>query len=126
MRFKTSPRKTYPSDLTNDQWNILEPLLSPPATDGLGRPREVDLREVIKSIRWACSWPCSSPRQPSTTGLQLLAQVSPAEFPRRNSKDYERTIASSAAMIQVSQTHLMLRRLAPHEDRRFHYRARAA
>ena len=57
---------------------------------------------------------------------QLLAQVSPAEFPRRNSKDYERTIASSAAMIQVSQTHLMLRRLAPHEDRRFHYRARAA
>ena len=45
---------------------------------------------------------------------------------RRHSKDYERTVASSAAMIQVSQTHLMLRRLAPSHDRQFRYRARAA
>jgi putative transposase len=45
---------------------------------------------------------------------------------RRNSKDYERMIASSAAMIQVSQSHLMLRRLAPPDDRQFRYRARAA
>src|SRR3989304_1411803 len=60
LRFKTSPRKTYPSDLTNDQWNILEPLLSPPRTSDLGRPREVDLREVINAIlyinRSGCQW----------------------------------------------------------------------
>ena len=45
---------------------------------------------------------------------------------RRHSKDYERTIESSAAMIQVSNAHLMLRRLAPTDDRNFRYRARAA
>ena len=60
MQFKTSPREAYPSDLTDDQWNILEPLLSPPRTDGLGRPREVDLREVINAIlylnRTGCQW----------------------------------------------------------------------
>jgi len=32
---------------------------------------------------------------------------------RRNSKDYERRIESSAAMIQISNIHLMLRRLSP-------------
>ena len=32
---------------------------------------------------------------------------------RRNSKDYERTTAASEAMIQLSQIHLMLNRLAP-------------
>ena len=32
---------------------------------------------------------------------------------RRNSKDYERRVESSAAMIQISNIHLMLRRLSP-------------
>ena len=32
---------------------------------------------------------------------------------RRNSKDYERTTESAEAMVQVSQIHLMLRRLRP-------------
>jgi putative transposase len=45
---------------------------------------------------------------------------------RRHSKDYERRVESSAAMIQISQSHLMLRRLTPHEDQKFRYRARAA
>ena len=35
---------------------------------------------------------------------------------RRNSKDYERTTASSEAMIQVAHIHLMLRRLHPDPD----------
>ncbi len=42
------PRKPYPSDLTDAQWAILEPLI-PPAKPG-GRPREVDMREVINGI----------------------------------------------------------------------------
>jgi transposase len=44
---------------------------------------------------------------------------------RRNSKDYERTPASAAAMIQISHLHLMLRRLAPSAQREFHYAAAA-
>jgi putative transposase len=45
---------------------------------------------------------------------------------RRNSKDYERRIASSTAMIQISHRHLMLNRLAPCARPEFHYRKDAA
>jgi transposase len=45
---------------------------------------------------------------------------------RRNSKDYERSIASSTAMIQISHIHLMLNRLAPCDRPAFHYRKKAA
>jgi putative transposase len=44
---------------------------------------------------------------------------------RRNSKDYERRVESSEAMIQVSNVHLMLRRLSPTSRPAFHYRAAA-
>ena len=45
---------------------------------------------------------------------------------RRNSKDYERSVASSTAMIQMSHIHLMLNRLAPCSRPAFHYRKEAA
>ena len=45
---------------------------------------------------------------------------------RRNSKDYERSVASSTAMIQISHIHLMLNRLAPCGRPEFHYRKDAA
>lgn len=41
-------RRSYPSDLTDQQWAILEPLI-PPAKPG-GRPRTTDMREVINAI----------------------------------------------------------------------------
>jgi putative transposase len=41
-------RKSYRSDLTDAQWAIIEPLL-PPAKSG-GRPRAVDLREVVNTL----------------------------------------------------------------------------
>jgi putative transposase len=41
---------------------------------------------------------------------------------RRNSKDYEYTVESSTAMIQISHIHLMLNRLAPSGCPVFHYR----
>jgi putative transposase len=44
---------------------------------------------------------------------------------RRNSKDYERKVESSAAMIQLSNIHLMLRRLAPTPRPAFHYNTAA-
>ena len=40
---------------------------------------------------------------------------------RRHSKDYERRTESSAAMIQISNVHLMLRRLAPEKRPKFNY-----
>jgi putative transposase len=41
-------RKAYRSDLTDAQWAAIEPLL-PPAKSG-GRPREVELREVVNTL----------------------------------------------------------------------------
>jgi len=45
---------------------------------------------------------------------------------RRNSKDYERSIESSTAMIQISNIHLMLNRLSPCGRPTFHYHKDAA
>ena len=55
---QTTTRTAYPSDLSDEQWAILEPLV-PPAKRG-GRRREVDMREVINTIlylnRTGCQW----------------------------------------------------------------------
>ena len=45
---------------------------------------------------------------------------------RRNSKDYEYSVESSTAMIQISHIHLILNRLAPCSRPVFHYRKDAA
>jgi len=42
-------RKAYSTtDLTDDQWNILKPLIPPKV--GKGRNQEVDLREIVNAI----------------------------------------------------------------------------
>lgn len=51
-------RKAYPSDLSDEEWAVLEPLV-PPAKRG-GRPAEYSRREIINGIlyvlRSGCSW----------------------------------------------------------------------
>ena len=54
-------RKKYPSDLTDEQWTILAPLI-PPAKQSTrgGRPRTVNMREVLNTLfylnRSGCQW----------------------------------------------------------------------
>ena len=52
------PRIPYPSDLTDEQWAILGPLLPPPHSNC--RPRQADIREVFNGVlyllRTGCSW----------------------------------------------------------------------
>lgn len=51
-------RKPYPSDLTDAQWALIEPLI-PKAWPG-GRPRTADMREVVNALmyrtREGCTW----------------------------------------------------------------------
>ncbi len=60
-------RRSYPSDLGEQEWALLEPLI-PPAKPG-GRPRTTDMREVVNAILYL-----------DRTGGQWRAL--PHEFPR--------------------------------------------
>ena len=51
----------YPTDVTDEQWAIMEPLLPPQKTEGrTGRPREYAHREIVNGIfyvlRTGCTW----------------------------------------------------------------------
>ncbi len=51
-------RKSYPSDLSEREWRLLEPLLPPPKPGG--RPIKYARREVVNGIRYVlrtgCAW----------------------------------------------------------------------
>jgi putative transposase len=53
-------RKSYPSDLTDEQGAIVAPLIPAPRSDRGGRPRELDMREVLNTLlylnRSGCQW----------------------------------------------------------------------
>jgi putative transposase len=51
-------RKPYPTDVTDEQWTLLEPLIPPPRLGG--RPRKTSLRQLVNAVfylvRSGCSW----------------------------------------------------------------------
>jgi transposase len=50
--------KRYPSDLTDEEWERIAPLMPKPGRRG--RPREIEFREVINAVRYlvrsGCGW----------------------------------------------------------------------
>jgi len=67
------PQQRYPTDLTDAQWNLIEPYVR--VTPGPGRPRTIDRREVVNAIfylnRTGCQW-----------------EMLPKDFPNHNSVRY--------------------------------------
>jgi putative transposase len=63
----------YASDLTDEEWKVLGPLL--PKRKRIGRPRRVDLRAVLNAILYILA-----------TGCQWRAI--PKEFPPRSTIQY--------------------------------------
>jgi putative transposase len=49
-------RQLYPSDLTDLEWEIIEPLLPP--TKNRGKPRTTNMREVVNAILYILSEGC--------------------------------------------------------------------
>ncbi len=51
-------RKAYPSDLTDAEWKLVQPLL--PGESPIGHPRKVELRGILNAIFYVqqegCSW----------------------------------------------------------------------
>lgn len=60
MAHQEQARKQYPTDLTDEQWVILEPMLPPARTQHGGTPRRVDMRAVLDTLlyqnRTGCQW----------------------------------------------------------------------
>jgi putative transposase len=55
---RTPPKEAYPSDLTDEQWALVEPYLG--QRTGPGRPPTLDLRAVLNALcyqaRTGCQW----------------------------------------------------------------------
>jgi putative transposase len=65
--------RRYPSDLADAEWELVEPFVR--ARPGPGRPRELDMREVVNAIRYL-----------NRTGCQW--EYLPKDFPNQNSVRY--------------------------------------
>lgn len=80
MSQETLVRKSYSTDLTDEQWANLEPLIPPPRTGSQGgRPRKVSMREVVNTIlylnRAGCQWDLlPHDLLPKSTAYEYFAQ----------------------------------------------------
>lgn len=57
---KEIPCERYPSDLTDEEWELVEPIIEKLDPYTTGRPRKVDLREILNAIfylnKTGCPW----------------------------------------------------------------------
>jgi putative transposase len=57
---KEIPVERYPSDLTDEEWEVLEAILNEVDPYTTGRPRKVDLREILNALYYlnktGCPW----------------------------------------------------------------------
>jgi putative transposase len=55
-----NPLVRYPSDLSDEEWEMIEPILNDLEPYKTGRPRESDLREILNAIfylnKTGCPW----------------------------------------------------------------------
>ena len=69
------PGRRYPSDLDDEEWAVLEPLLPPVRAGGRGRPAVHSRRAIVNAILYAgragCAWRYL-PRDFLAHGLRLL------------------------------------------------------
>jgi len=96
---RTEARKPYRTDLIDEQWVILQPLI-PPAKHG-GRRREVDMREVINTIlfldRTGCQWDMlPHDLLPKSTVYDYFAQW-------RNDGTWTRIVQALAMQVRVQE-----------------------
>ena len=73
----------YPSDLTDDEWTLVAPLI-PPAKRG-GRKRKVDVREVLNGIFYVAATGCQWRALPKD--LARIHEVLVAEMRTRAGRD---------------------------------------
>src|SRR6266498_845846 len=87
-------RKPYPSDLTDEQWALLEELI-PPARPG-GCPRKHDMREVLNALfyltREGCSWRALPQDRKSTRLNSSHVRISYAVFCLKKKKKNNKRI----------------------------------
>src|SRR6516165_5865843 len=112
---------TYPSDVTDEQWALVEPLI--PVYPG-GRPRTTDVRDVLDAIfyllRTGCQWrylpkdlpprrpsmtSCAiasaarrSPGSPATPPVSTASRWTPARAGKRSAGTTPRTSAGASAI----------------------------
>jgi putative transposase len=98
---QSETRKAYSTDLTDKQWAILEPLV-PPTKPG-GRPREINMREVVNTIlylnRTGCQWDMlPHDLLPKSTVYDYFAQW-------RNDGTWQRMVDALRAQVRVAAGH---------------------
>ena len=97
----------YPSDMTDEEWAHIGPLI-PPARRG-GRKRRVDVREVVNGLMYVlstgCQWRAIPRRWVVERTFAWLGRC------RRLAKDFENLTKTARAFLILASIRLMMRKL---------------